>query len=1460
MSGTAEVDKLKVLLRKSLSTIRELNREAAGRDAAGPVAIIGAACELPGGVTSPEDFWSLLRSGTDCLSDGPASPWVRAVYDRYFRRHPGARTHTRAHYLDADVMRFDPRRFGISPTEARDMDPTQRMALRLTVQALERAGYDPHRVGGRVGVYFGVIGGEYGALGRSAGAPGRYLATGMLNSVVSGRISHTFGFDGPAVSIDTACSSSLVALHLAAEAIRGGDCDVAVVGGVNLLLDPSVFTVLAGVGALASDGRCHSFGAGGDGYGRGEGGGVVVLKRLADAERDQDQVLSIIRATGVNHDGTCSGLTVPNGRAQRELIESTLRRAGLSGSDVDYLEAHGTGTPLGDPIELAAASEALRPARAPGDPLVVGSAKAQIGHLEAAAGIVSLIRLMLVLRHGEAPAQVPAGPVNDNLDFDALRLRVPADRHPLRAQGRPLTGAVSSFGFSGTNAHAILSRPAGQPAAPAPTARRQAVLLSGRSAAALDACVADLTAHLAADDTIRAADVSFTRATGREHGSFRGYVTGADRDELRTALAAYRETAQFVTGSGPAKLAFVLAGSVPPARAAAWHREFPGFRAGFARLAQAWAALGGEPLDRLLATEAGRDDPVEQAVFQVATFCGTIGMLRDFKIKPAIWYGEGPALLAVAVETGALTAEAALTELSRLSTATPGPAAPGGTPGRVAAAIVCPRDGGFVGPRQLSDPDYWPRAASARPDPDAVAALCAEHGVRIAVAPGSAPVPADRPVEIVDFGPGEDPHEALLSVLLRLFELGVDLDWRALYAGSSVRRVLLPTTPMDETPHAFAFEPDDQPPRPVRDDVLEPAVHLSPGAADEFEFVLDATSLPLADTHHIVHIGYFIEMLLRAAALSRPDAEFDIERMRFSTALVVAAEPVSVRLTFTDVPGTQPEFAFHSLVDAASNRWQLHVSGRLAQRKTPPGPADPAGITTPLMSGAAFYAGLDERGMRLGPSVRAVGDVRRDADGVLADVDPAFAAEVARAAAVVAPGLFDGAAQLFHVVLPDAVPRDAAFMVETLSSLVVHPGGYARPAHLRLDDVRPQPDAASVAGRLMVLDEKARVLVEFRCVVRRIAGGIDSVLAAAAPPAEDPRLDPAALGDPAALAGALRGVVSALTGTAAEHIGAGDSTRDLGVDSLLANRLFHAIGPVNRSGRVGLQDIVRGISIAQLADTLTGGVGTGGSPVRRRGYLSLRPGKPRLRLLCVPYGGGSTLLFQGWQKQLPDDVEVCPVALPGRGDRIGDRLIPDVHRLVDDLIGEVEAASDVPLHLYGHSAGALIAYVLALRLAERGNTAVRQLTVGAFSSPGGAGNPFYLDCLRALHAAGYDRVPDAEQIHALGSAELAALAEIFRFPPVDDPQLDFTRLSLPILAGDISLVGSFQPADATVLDVPITAIHGRHDDRVGEPEMRDWQRWTTAGFDCHVLDGDHFFLHPGQHRDRTLDIVRDRLR
>jgi acyl transferase domain-containing protein len=836
-----EIRTLKVLLRKSLGTIRELNQTAVPE----PIAIIGMACELPGGVTTPEEYWSLLQSDRECARDRPASEWVADLHRRYFEKNPRAARYARANYLDRDVMLFDPRAFTISPKEARDMDPTQRLALKLTAQALERAGHQPRRIDGRVGVYFGVIGGEYGALARQSAEPGSYVATGSLNSVVAGRVSHTFDFDGPAVAVDTACSSSLVALHLACAGIRDGDCDVAVVGGVNLLLDPSIFTVLSGVGALSADGRCRPFAADGEGYGRGEGGGVVVLKRLSDAVRDRDDVLALVRATAINHDGTCSGLTVPNGRAQQALIEQTLRRSGLRAADVDYLEAHGTGTRLGDPIELSAASAAYCRDRAADRPLVVGSAKAQIGHLEAASGIASLIKLILVLRNRCVPSQLVAGEPNRTIDFQQLGLRPAAAEEQLAAP-QPV-GAVSSFGFSGTNGHAILS------AAPPPAAARQGqrldaqpILLSARSATALTDQLRRMTEYLKQGDA-DLEDVGFTLAVGRDHGPFRAHLLAETREQSVRSLETRLATAHLVTSSslsrdGAARLGFFLGAMDRGRHARQFYGLFSAFRDGFDRVDAAWSDTGEPTLTRWLESDARPVTAVESAALHLALLCGTVALWQGFGLQPAIWVARGIGCFAVAIETGARTPRDALVELSRLVEGLPDgnidlsrlpvPAIDSAPTQHFDAAVICPRDNDFVGPRHLADPAYWAAAATARADLAAAGRRCVDHDVRLGLMLGECTARAlDQVLTVIDTD-GDDPRQAVVRCLLRLYELGLDIDWRPLYENTAARRIAAPTSSLDEAVYAFGAAVAT----PSRSTGLQPVLHLSPGGSAEVEF------------------------------------------------------------------------------------------------------------------------------------------------------------------------------------------------------------------------------------------------------------------------------------------------------------------------------------------------------------------------------------------------------------------------------------------------------------------------------------------------------------------------------------------------------------------------------------------------------------------------------------------------
>jgi acyl transferase domain-containing protein/surfactin synthase thioesterase subunit len=1528
--------RLNALLRKSLSTIRELNRrvdEHPDGNCAEPIAIIGMACELPGGADSPEAFWTLLESGTTCERDWPTDEWRQKVFGEYFAGRPAAAHFAAANYLDRDITQFDPRAFNIAPTEACDMDPTQRLALELTAQALERAGYNPWQVPGTVGVYFGVIGGEYGMLARQSSQPGQYVATGSLGSVVSGRINHTFDFTGPSVSIDTACSSSLAALHLACEAIRHGDCDTAVVGGVNLLQDPSAVTTLAAFGALSPDGRCRPFTGDGTGYGRGEGAAVVVLKSLDTARRAGDQILATVRATAVNHDGRCSGLTVPNGKAQQQLLAGAVRKSGLRGADLDYLETHGTGTALGDPIELAAVGAVYGQDRAADRPLIVASNKAQIGHLEAASGIASLLKAVLVLQHGRVPAQAGADTLSPHIDFAGLMLRVP--RTDFELPKRPAIAAVSAFGFSGTNAHVILA--SGEdtaigtdPAHADPQRRRYALVLSARSAAALAQTVDRCIDHLQAAPQLAVADVCFSYAVGRAHGRYRTHVTGADCGALLRALRMHASTPRHVsrsrlTRSGAVQVSFFPAGFVPTQpdpRSPQWYRRFAGYRRGFDAIARGWTVHTGTTLPRGGTRTAAPD---ELACHQLAVLCGLIELLRSLGIEPQLWCPHGIGVYAVALQTGARGVDGVITELAELFAhnpplpiRTPGgfdvlPVPAGGratsdelAPTRFEAAVICQSSVDFVDSRQLHELDYWGREAASLADPRRVAARCVEHGASVAVLFGQGVSAVDLvdTLQVVQLdNPGGldaagDAADEVLALLLRLYELGVDVNWAEWYADSVVRRVRLPTSVFERASYVFEWTRRAGGGAPSGDS-LEPRAHPSPRGSSDFDFVLSSAEFPLADTDGMVHIGYFVEMVMRALARKWPSERFAIAQMTFAMPLVVSDQPAQLRLTFDDIECDMPSFAMHSLVDADTNRWQQHVFGTLRrpgeQRRMPIDAIDtvtPNGRPVETRSGEEFYAELHRRGMRLGPSMRVVGEIRRHHESAQAVVDPAHAVAGGHAAGV-APGLLYACAQVFHAAMPDGVPDTAAFMVERLEDVVVHTGDPVPPHTILVDEVRLAPGAYGVAGRFAVFARDGSAILECRsCSIRWM---IHNSIGAPPNGKAGDELQISAEETTALVAGASETVsstvsllhletvvcrlVAELTGVPVGEISISDTTTGLGIDSIRATRLYRALEPLNPHDHVTLPRLIQGVTVGDLASALSPPpAGRPSEPMsgvepdmprrhrnstapprstsgRTNSYFQLQLADPQLRLLCVPYAGGSGLLYQGWQRGLPAGWEVCPVTLPGHGSRLDEPLVPDVYQVVDELTEEVLRLGEEPIAVYGHSAGALIGFLLAARLQAAGHPGPRRLYLAAFSSPNAEGNPFHKQCQARLDAVGYPDFPTAHEVRKMTPVQLQRLARAFGFPGLDrtDPQL--LRTAMPILTNDIRMVASYRHDGATPLTAPISALHGHRDDRVTEQQVRDWAHWTTAPCRIHVLDGDHYFLHPDQCRDQVLEII-----
>ncbi|MEW9534561.1 type I polyketide synthase, partial [Microbispora sp. NPDC049125] len=533
------------------------------------VAVIGISARLPS-APNPGAFWDLLAEGRDAITQVPAERWdADELFDADVAS-PGKMNTRSGGFLDS-IDGFDAGFFGISPREAVAMDPQQRLMLELSWEALEDAGIVAGRLrDSRTGVFVGAIWDDYASLlyRRGAAAISRYTVTGLHRSIIANRVSYSLGLRGPSMTVDTAQSSSLVAVHMACQSLRRGESDLALAGGVNLNIIPESGVAEAKFGGLSPDGRCHTFDARANGYVRGEGGGLVALKRLRDALADGDRIHCVIRGSAMNNDGATDGLTVPSPRAQEEVVRLAHDGAGVGPADVQYVELHGTGTHLGDPIEAAALGAVFAEARPAGDPLLVGSAKTNIGHLEGAAGIAGLLKAVLAIRNRQIPASLNFATPNPRIPFDELRLAVPTVLRSWPRPERPLVAGVSSFGMGGTNCHLVLAEAPrqGTPPAPSPAGLPVPWVLSGKTPAALRDQAGRLAVHVRTHPGLDPADVGRSLALARSAFAHRAVVVGADHAELLRGLDALAGGAtvpgvvEGVADGTPGRLAFLFTG------------------------------------------------------------------------------------------------------------------------------------------------------------------------------------------------------------------------------------------------------------------------------------------------------------------------------------------------------------------------------------------------------------------------------------------------------------------------------------------------------------------------------------------------------------------------------------------------------------------------------------------------------------------------------------------------------------------------------------------------------------------------------------------------------------------------------------------------------------------------------------------------------------------------------------
>lgn len=992
-----------------------------------PVVIVSMACRLPDGIDTPEAFWDLLVDGREASSPFPRrwDGWDLGTIEEAERAATGRRFERKGGFV-RDVEDFDAAFFGLSPREALSLDPQQRLVLEVVWEAIERANLRTATLeGSNTGVYIGAMSSDYDVARRwDVGSSDGYKITGNGSSLISGRVAYTLGLSGPALTIDTACSSSLVALRLACEALRSGECDLALAGGVTVMSTPQIFVEFSRLNGLAADGRCKSFADDADGTSWAEGCGVLVLKRLSDARRDGDRVLAVVRGTAMNQDGRSQGLTAPNGLAQQRVVRSALADGGLTPADIDAVEAHATGTVLGDPIE-AGALAAVFSGRV--RPLHLGSAKSNIGHAQAASGVIGVIKMVLALQHEWLPRTLHAEKPNTRIDWTGGELELLRQPRKWPRTRRVRRAGISSFGISGTNTHVIIEEAPETVVADRPGDDLvRPLVISGTDAAALRAQARHWAEWLDARPAASMRDIAYTSAVGRTHFDARAVVFAGNTVDAAEALRAVEPGS---SGTAPGEIAFVFGGqdAQPPGMNSRLLEQSAVFRDTVAECDAVLTPLTGWSVLKVLRGEEDVNSPDVLPCTLFATYLGYAALWRSWGVEPAAVVGDAQGEVAAAVVSGTLSLEDGARVIALRARAGSGDPVGGAMSGMVPARTSIPfrsRLTGEVVPGPELDGDYWFRDL---PEPD--------------------PMRLDRALErlrgegfgvFVEVGPpsegGSGGVDQLWRAAATLFERGFPLDWERVLGSRGAGKADVPTYAfrrrrfwLGEPPAGPAAVTVGQsaPAHPWFDAITTLAGsggHLLTGrlSLDDGPWLADHV---VGGQVYVPGAG-LIDAALFAARTAGADAMADLTLLEPVVLLPGRALRIQATVGDPDAHGRRP-FAFHSQPEDTDEPliWQQHVTGECVTRER-------AGATLPpdidnwpvpdarALDIEAFYGRALANGLDYGPAFRGLRE--------LACRDGVYYARVSHPGALDAtghglhPALFDAALQVVVAGLMEA--------------------------------------------------------------------------------------------------------------------------------------------------------------------------------------------------------------------------------------------------------------------------------------------------------------------------------------------------------------------------------------------------------------------------------------------------------
>ncbi|MBM7846591.1 type I polyketide synthase [Herpetosiphon giganteus] len=1080
-----------------------------------PIAVIGMACRLPGGANTPEALWELLQTGADAIRHVPAERWNMADYYDPNPDTPGKTYVQAAGFID-NIDQFDPQFFNITPREAKNIDPQHRLLLELGWEALERAGIAPTSLkDSPTGVYIGITTNDYATQYGNPASVDAYYSIGNSLNAAAGRLSYVLGFHGPSMAIDTACSSSLVALHLACRSLRDGECQQALVGGVNAILSPIPMIALAKFRALAPDGRCKTFDDAADGYGRGEGAGMVVLKRLSDAQAAGDPILALIRGSAVSQDGASAGLTVPNGPAQEALIRQALAVAKVEPHEIQYVEAHGTGTPLGDPIEVQALGAVLAQGRQADQRVVLGSLKSSIGHLESAAGIAGLIKVILTFQHKLIPAQTNLKMPNRRIDWKNLPFDLASSARPWPQADRTKLAGISSFGFSGTLAHAIVEQPP-IPLETSITNQRSwhVLTFSAKTNAALIELARRYQTMLL-QHPANFADIAYTLNTGRANFDYKVAVIAANPSSALEALGA------LIAGKNHAqlKVGFVDQQAMKPKL----KLIFGDLRT--AQLKQVYElytsdALGHDLLERCLpraektlnySLRAWFEQPemvlglsaaVQQSLLYLLQTT-LVDRLITWGIKADTIYAEGSGIYAAAYAAGIISLEAgldlALAYATILDTIGDRPGEllgwpttlPAGAISRIEASLAAYRticqQTQFMQPQiQLDNQapgENWQAIKSwvqvIRQPLNAQGGLNTPTESSLALSPTST-----TPTMTLNQGT----WNALCAMVAEIYVHGYPIDWNGFDDGHPRNRIgNLPTYPFMRERFWIASHATPIIPRNGHW-FLGQRLQLAGSRDLCFEQEYSISHPPIVNEHRIFGIqtvagASHISLMLSAIVEGLKLPQCTIHSIVFLRPLVLADSAKRLVQIAIRNGDQQPKLEVYSrAVDSVDQDWTLHSTG-LVQQGSAQNPAPNLAMLQARIhnhtSGSAFYADFWSRGYQLGPSFCWLTDLWRNGHEALGRlVMPSMNDRIE--AYSVYPGLIDSCLQVMDYCLGGIAElqfNDALYVPFTLNN--VH--FYATP-HGQLwsyIQIEPSNDLERFVGSICLFNSDGEVFAEF---------------------------------------------------------------------------------------------------------------------------------------------------------------------------------------------------------------------------------------------------------------------------------------------------------------------------------------------------------------------------------------------